>query len=146
MTLESIELWHKRARPHPDAAAFNIQLACHLEEIAEMFEVVSVSVGQDDASFPLWYQLKALSDGLKAGELHATINAGERQQFLDSLADQVVTAVGVGHCAGMRTAEGIERVNTSNWSKTVDGEFQRDAQGKITKPATYVPPNLEGLF
>jgi hypothetical protein len=146
MSIESIELWHKRARPNPADADFQIQLAVHLEELAEMFEVLTVQEGREDASFPLWRQLKVLSDGLKAGEMHATINPGEREAFLDALADQIVTAVGVGHCAGMQTAEAVARVNTSNWTKTVDGEFQRDAQGKITKPATYVKPNLEGLY
>ena len=146
MTIESIELWHKRARPAPYDADFQIQLACHLEELAEMFEVLTVQEGQIDASFPLWRQLKVLSDGLKAGEMHAKINNGERKAFLDSLADQIVTAVGVGHCAGMHTAEAVARVNTSNWSKTVDGEFLRDAQGKITKPAAYVKPDLKGLY
>lgn len=146
MTIESIELWQRRARPAPTDSDFNIALAVHLEELAEMFEVLTVQEGQIDASFPLWRQLKVLSDGLKAGEMHAKINTGERKAFLDSLADQIVTAVGVGHCAGMHTAEAVARVNTSNWTKTVDGEFQRDAQGKITKPATYVKPNLEGLY
>ena len=70
----------------------------------------------------------------------------DREEFLDSLADQVVTAIGAGHCAGMKTAEAIERVNVSNWTKTVDGEFQRDANGKIAKPSTYVPPDLKGLY
>jgi len=111
-----------------------------------MFEVLSVSDGRKDVSFPLWCTIKALSDGLKAGEMHATINPGEREAFLDALADQIVTAVGVGHCAGMQTAEAVARVNTSNWSKTVDGEFLRDAQGKITKPAAYVKPDLKGLY
>jgi hypothetical protein len=146
MSIESIELWHKRARPNPADADFQIQLACHLEELAEMFEVLTVSDGRKDVSFPLWCTIKSLSERLKAGEVHATINPGEREAFLDALADQIVTAVGVGHCAGMHTAEAVARVNTSNWSKTVDGEFQRDAQGKITKPATYVKPNLEGLY
>ena len=146
MSIESIELWQRRARPHPTAQDFNVALGVHLEEIAEMFEVLTVQHGTVDASFPVWVKLKELADGLKSGDMTASINPGEREAFLDSLADQVVTAIGVGHCAGMRTAEACERVNASNWTKTVDGEFIRDANGKIAKPATYVAPDLKGLF
>jgi len=57
-----------------------------------------------------------------------------------------VTAVGVAHCAGMNAPVALERVDTSNWTKTVNGEFLRDANGKLVKPTTYCAPNLEGLY
>ena len=40
MSTEIIELWHKRARPVPTDRDFNVQMGCHLEEIAEMLAVV----------------------------------------------------------------------------------------------------------
>lgn len=147
MTIESIELWQRRARPTPTPRDFDVQLGCHLEEICEMFEVTTVRDGAADASYPVWVGLKRLAEGLKSGEMSAYINPGERKAFLDSLADQVVTSVGVGHCAGMKTGEAIRRVDRSNWSKfDADGHPSFDENGKIAKPATYVKPDLEGLY
>ena len=149
MSIESIELWQRRARPTPTPRDFDVQLGCHLEEICEMFEVTTVHeyVGAEDESYPVWLKLKRLSECLKSGEMTACINPGERKAFLDSLADQVVASVGVGHCAGMKTGEAIRRVDRSNWSKfDADGHPSFDENGKIAKPATYVKPDLDGLY
>ena len=146
MTIEAIDLWHKRARPNPTDADFNVQLGCHLEEVAEMLD--SMEFGRDGETYESYATtLGVISDiatALKRGWTVARIK--DRKEFLDSLADQIVTAVGVGHCANMDVPTALERVSTSNWSKTVDGEFIRDANGKIAKPATYVAPDLEGLY
>lgn len=145
--IEAIELWHKRARPTPTARDLDVQIACHLEEIVEMLDTLvfytsfSETLGEHTMARSA---LHSMSQSLKTGLM--SVGIADREELLDSLADQIVTAVGVGHCAGMQTAEACVRVNTSNWSKTVDGEFIRDAQGKIAKPATYVAPDLDGLF
>ena len=39
--LDKVVEWHKKARPTPDDAAFNVQLGCHLEEVVEMLVVLS---------------------------------------------------------------------------------------------------------
>lgn len=71
----------------------------------------------------------------------------DRKEFLDSLADQIVTGVGTGHCAGMQTVEACERVNESNWSKyDAGGRPIFDANGKITKGPSYKKPGLGGLY
>jgi hypothetical protein len=147
MTIESIELWHKRARPNPSDADFSVQLGCHLEEIVEMLDTLVLDMPTGEMLGEHTLARSALNDMSQHLKKHVAI-AGvfDREAFLDSLADQVVTAIGVGHCAGMKTSHAIERVNTSNWTKTVDGEFMRDAHGKIAKPASYVPPDLQGLF
>jgi len=146
MSIESIELWHKRARPNPTDKDFSIQVACHLEEVVEMLDTLMFDHGSPMPGSGTLARsaLDTLSAALKKG--YATASVLDRKELLDSLADQIVTAVGVGHCAGMQTAKACERVNTSNWTKTVDGEFIRDANGKIAKPATYVAPDLEGLY
>ena len=38
--IQSINNWHAAARPNPTQANFNTQVACHIEEILEMFEEV----------------------------------------------------------------------------------------------------------
>lgn len=72
--------------------------------------------------------------------LEPTIN---KVELLDSLADQIVTAVGVAHMMGFDILGALEEVNRSNFSKFEDGKPVFDANGKITKGKDYVKPNLE---
>lgn len=145
--MKSIELWHKRARPEPDEKAFNVQLGCHLEEIVEMLTTLEVKGKEEE--FLLWkitYDLHTLGIRLKEG--YVTIKLRDRQEFLDSLADQIVTAVGTGYCAGMKVPEAVEEVNNSNWSK-FDQETGLpifNEHGKIIKGVAYKAPDLKGLF
>lgn len=144
MSTEAIELWHKRARPEPTAADFNVQLGCHLEEIVEMMDTLDLL---DDLG--AWREAQEvmlmLADWLKKGTVTAQIT--DRKEFLDSIADQVVTGIGAAYCAGMKGAAACDRVNTSNWSKfDEDGQPIRDANGKITKGPNYQPPVLDGLY
>ena len=128
MSTEAIELWHKRARPEPTAADFNVQLGCHFEEIEEMMR--SIDTSDDELWHDVRLQVLTLAKLLKINELKATIN--DRNEFLDSIADQVVTGIGAAHCAGMKGAVACDRVNTSNWSKfDHNGQPIRDANGKI---------------
>ena len=62
--------------------------------------------------------------------------------LLDSLADQVVTAIGVAHCAGMDFPGALAEVNRSNWSKFENGAPVFLTGGKIGKGEFYTPPNL----
>jgi hypothetical protein len=90
-------------------------------------------------------ELQEMEIELKNGELLANIT--DRKEFLDSLADQVVTAVGAGYCAGMKTADAVAAVNRSNYSKfDKNGYPIFNKQGKIAKGADYAPPNLEGMY
>ena len=141
--IESIEMWHKRARPNPDHEAFNVQLGCHFEEITEMLYALEAenSVTQDKLAQARMLMQK-LADGFKAGLYEAW--ASDRVEFLDSIADQVVTGIGTAYCAGMKAAKGVQIVNTSNWSKFDHrGQPFKDQNGKITKGPNYLPPHLD---
>lgn len=143
MSIDSIELWHKRARPEVDAKAFNVQLGCHFEEIVEMLAVLNMS--QNDTLVRARAALSWLADGLKAGRLEANIT--DRKELLDSLADQIVTAVGVGYTAGMKTVDAVDAVNRSNWSKFDDEGFPIfNEHGKIAKGPKYARPVLDNLY
>jgi len=147
MSADQIELWHKRARPTPTMDDLNVQLGCHFEEIIEMMDtLVFDSIdGQEYVTDDLYGQLFDISQRLKLGLIKAEIT--ERKEFLDSIADQVVTGIGVGHCAGMKTAEAIAAVNRSNYSKfDKNGMPMFDEQGKVMKGPDYEPPDLEGLY
>lgn len=143
MMIDPIEMWHRRARPEPTAAKFNVQLGCHFEEIAEMMDSMMCS------DQPEWLQLKRditlMANRLKSGAV--TTEVLFRKDFLDSIADQIVTGVGTGYCAGMQVTEAVRRVNTSNWSKyDTDGNPIFSPQGKIMKGPDYKEPDLEGLY
>jgi hypothetical protein len=153
MSIDSIGLWHKRARPNPSHRDFDVQLGCHLEEVVEMLATVDFSYTDEFGSYPpvkghntaAYSALKQLADNLKSGATEARIT--DRKELLDSLADQIVTSVGVGHCAHMDVTEACVRVNSSNFSKYDDnGQPLRDANGKIAKGPRYAPPDLEGLY
>ena len=143
MTTEAIELWHRRARPEPTATDFNVQLGCHFEEIEEMMR--SIVTDDEEVWQEVRLQIYVLSKLLKLNELKARVD--DRKEFLDSIADQVVTGIGAAYCAGMKGAAACDRVNTSNWSKfDENGQPIRDANGKITKGPNYQPPVLDGLY
>jgi hypothetical protein len=146
MSTEAIELWHKRARPEPTAADFNVQLGCHFEEIQEMactlegVDVIMIKL-LDEFDSVVSQIATRLKKGLSAVEII------DRKEFLDGVADQVVTGVGAAYCAGMRGAAACDRVNTSNWSKfDENGQPIRDQNGKIAKGPNYQPPVLDGLY
>ena len=143
MSVDQIELWHRRARPNPTEEDFNVQLGCHLEEIVEMLAVVNTT--HNDALVRARTALSWLADNLKSGNASAYIS--DRKEFLDSLADQIVTSTGVGYCAGMKTAEAVSAVNRSNYSKfDKNGYPIFNENGKIAKGPDYAPPDLEGLY
>lgn len=141
MSIDSTELWHRRGRPEPTARELDIQLGCHVEEFVEMLACVQLN----NTWTNMRYELTLLADRLKSGQESAVIH--DRKELLDSLADQIVTAVGVGHCAGMKMSDAVDAVNKSNWSKyDDDGEPVFDENGKIMKGPNYKRPYLEGLY
>ena len=147
-----IEMWHKRARPNPTADDFDVQLGCHIEEFLEMLDVLKLTVQHprdwenfDEEFSEMFDTLFCISSQLKRGTMRAEIT--NRKEFLDAIADQVVTGVGAAHCAGMQATEAVRRVNASNFSKfDKDGQPIRDKDGKIAKGPDYKKPDLEGLY
>lgn len=138
-----ITLWHKRARPNPTEQHFDVQLGCHIEEFVEMLDAME---GADPLTrnrvAAARQMLAMLSDGLKDGTYEMEVT--DRVGFLDSLCDQIVTSVGVAHCAGMNIDKGLGIVNSSNWSKFDEqGQPIFDANGKVKKGSRYTPPHLD---
>ena len=148
MSIDCIELWHKRARPNPTEKDFNVQLGCHMEEFVEMIEALrfthknGTGVEMPGKNSMIYQQVKDFADGLKSGRITADI--ANRKELVDALADQIVTAVGVGHTANMKITKAVDIVTTSNWSKfSPEGQPYFDQNGKILKGPNYVPPALE---
>jgi predicted HAD superfamily Cof-like phosphohydrolase len=145
VSIASINAWHQAARPSPTDADLRVQIGCHLEEVVEMIDaLVGADGDSEEARQAASAALDAMAIGLKRGQLDVAI--ADRRALLDSIADQVVTAVGVAHCAHMKPVEAAAEVDRSNWTKFVDGKPVRDANGKIKKGPYYTPPNLEGMY
>jgi hypothetical protein len=145
MSIEAIALWHKRARPEPTFEDFNVQLGCHFEEITEMLIALEGEDGKSSNKLgDVRLAMMTLAEGFKAG--HYKAFPIQRVEFLDSLADQVVTAVGVAHCDKMKMVDAVDEVNSSNWSKfDSNGQPTFTEQGKIKKGPNYRQPNLENF-
>lgn len=130
----------------PTTKNCNVQIGVHFEEVVEMLDTLEgVDDVTDNAVERARNSLRLLSVLLKQGEGEVTIIS--RKDYLDALCDQIVTATGCGHVAGVDVVKGIERVNRSNFSKfDKDGQPIFDANGKITKGPDYVKPDLTGLY
>ena len=144
------ELWFKRAKPEPTEQNFNVQVGVHFEEFVEMLDTMRFYAPTfpggtlQGAVMSLRNKLHTLAEDLKSGKVQAVVE--DRIEFLDSLADQIVTATGAGYMAGMNVPAALDRVNASNFSKfSDDGMPLFDANGKIKKGPNYRKVNLEDL-
>lgn len=140
MTIKQTLEWFKAAIPAPDNRTLSVQVGCHLEEVAEMLGVVTSAGDTDKALAMAFRELHIASDGLKSGE--ACIECADRTELLDSLCDQIVTAVGIAHMMGMDIEGALAEVNRSNFSKFENGAPVFLEGGKIGKGADYLAPDL----
>lgn len=131
-TIQQILDWHHAACPEPGKKEISVQVGCHYEEIAEMF--IATNNHEEDATY--------YAEFYKGKYGHENIANFDKLALLDSLCDQIVTALGVGYRMGFDMAGALTEVARSNDSKMVDGAFQYDKNGKVIKPEGYSPPDL----
>jgi len=134
-TITSIATWFRLAVPKPTEQSTQVQIGCHFEEVAEMAAACGLVV---DEVF-----IHRLADKFKANKAYLKVN---REELLDALADQIVTAVGVAHMLEMDIVGALKEVDRSNYSKFVDGKPVFKPNGKIDKGPAYTPPDLSGYF
>ena len=133
--------WFELAVPKPTGKNLAIQYGCHLEEVAEMLE----AIGDIEES----QHLDCLGDYYKQTAINevTTVNINKEPQrdteILDSLCDQIVTALGVGYMFGFDMQKALAEVVRSNFSKFENGKPVFDDNGKIKKGANYTPPQLQ---
>lgn len=133
--IASITNWFKEAVPTPTHDNVRVQVGVHLEETSEMLTAVGLRRNA--------IQLGEVAMMLKTNQLD--IRTIDRVELLDSLCDQIVTAIGVAHMLGMDISGALQEVDRSNWSKFVDGKAQFNDHGKIIKGPNYSAPAL-GAF
>lgn len=138
---------------------FNAQVACDVEEMGEYLEALG-----DAMDFPhqsdigLLFSIatgtmKLISTYIRnlngVGLFNKLMEAPphKKTKLLDAICDREVTANGVAYMLNFRKDYADHLVQRSNDSKlvVVNGKRQanRDASGKIQKPPTFVPVNLD---
>ena len=142
--LNGIVIWFQRGVPEPKTKNFSTQLGVHLEEGVETLRALDAR--NDETDKLLVAAMSAMHElGEHLKEHDDVIRIRDRIEFLDGLCDQVVTATGCSHMAGMDIVGAIQQeVNPSNYSKfDSDGQPYFNAHQKIIKGPDYVKPNLE---
>lgn len=146
-TLKQIEKFQTKALIEGETALHGTSrnFGYHIEEIIEMLDAtVGMSLEAGSLLSDAKKALKQVANHAKAGTMMFSI--ADRCEFLDALADQVVTATAVAVNAKMDLPSAVDEVHYSNLSKLFNDEFIRDEAGKIVKPITYLKPNLNGLY
>ncbi|AHB79500.1 nucleoside triphosphate pyrophosphohydrolase family protein [Shigella phage pSb-1] len=133
--------WFEIAVPNPTSKNISTQMGCHLEEVEEMLQTIYPN-GIYDAEL-----LQRAQDALTNLANHMKRKADAYRidvstDLLDSLADQIVTATGVGTFLGMNVPGALAEVNRSNYSKFEDGEPVFNENKKVMKGKDYTPPDL----
>ena len=142
--IAQIKRWLETAFPNPTAKDQATQIGVHLEEVTEFME----AIGSSKAATIL---VQEVSDNFKqspdiyqdADGNQITLPEDFKEQMLDALCDQIVTAMSVAHSMGFDIVGAIKEVNASNWSKFEDGKPLYDANGKVIKGKNYFKPNLK---
>lgn len=146
-TIASIVKWFEKTRPEKTARDYLAQLACHFEEVAECID----AIGYDHhAVLRLRDRLRETLASYASYTSYADSDCKGnplpedwRKELLDALCDQIVTAIGVAHCANLDIVGALAEVNYSNWSKFENGEPIRNEYGKVIKGSNYRAPVLD---
>ncbi|MCP3680549.1 MAG: nucleoside triphosphate pyrophosphohydrolase family protein [Gammaproteobacteria bacterium] len=126
--------WFEQAIPEPTYEQRCIQVGCHFEEVSEMAKAIG--------DFDLEFEISIAANEYKKEVGFIPDQCINRIELADSLADQIVTAVGTAYMYGIDIIGALAEVNRSNFSKFEDGKPVFDENGKITKGLNYKKPDL----
>jgi len=133
--------WFGKAVSKPTQQSVSVQIGVHFEEVGEMLNAIQtddyVTAQYLDAA---QNTLEGLANHLK--KTHPVLRIKDRVAFIDSIADQLVTAIGSAYMLQMDPIGALIEVNESNYSKFVDGEPLFDENKKIKKGPNYRKPDL----
>ena len=141
MNIEKIINWFKAAKPNPTDKDKATQIGAHFEEVSEMMQALSCSPVQVHQISEEFYASSAINKDIDGKCLELPENW--EIDLLDSLCDQIVTAIGVGYMMGFDMVGALDEVNLSNWSKfDENGNPIFNENGKIVKGENYFKPDL----
>ena len=131
--------WFELAVPEPTLKSQMVQIGCHFEEVAEMM----VELGNRHESLEIDNLADYYKNLFTDSEHIEPLSLEKDIELLDSLCDQIVTALGVGYMFGFDMQKALAEVVRSNFSKFENGKPVFDDNGKIKKGANYTPPQLQ---
>lgn len=141
MNIEKVIDWFKAAKPNPTEKDKATQIGAHFEEVAEMMAALSCNSVQARQISQEFYACDAIDKDIDGKFLELPKNW--EIDLLDSLCDQIVTAIGVGYMMGFDMVGALKEVNLSNWSKfDENGNPIFNENGKIVKGKNYFKPDL----
>jgi predicted HAD superfamily Cof-like phosphohydrolase len=145
--ITNIRDWFETAKPDETRSVHDVQVqtGVHFEEIYEMIaEITPLSTETDVLLAKAKQAMKDLADHFKQStDIVFIIDDDAHVNYLDSLCDQIVTAIGTAHFMGYDISPAVEEVDASNWSKFIDGQCIKDSNGKIAKGPDYFKANLK---
>jgi predicted HAD superfamily Cof-like phosphohydrolase len=140
-TLQNTVLFFAKAFPEPSDKNRTTQMGVHFEEIAEMLKELDGDTPHSRALLRTAHA--AMHDLAEHSKKTGGIFVTDRQAFLDSIADQLVTATGCAYHHQMDAVGALNEVNRSNFSKFDDnGQPIFDENRKVTKGPNYSKPDL----
>lgn len=146
-TITNIRDWFETAKPDETRSVRDVQVqtGVHFEEIHEMLcEISALDPETDVLLAKAKLAMKDLADRFKQStDIVFIIDEANHVNYLDSLCDQIVTATGVAHFMGYEIVPALAEVDRSNWSKFINGECVKDANGKIAKGPDYFKAALD---
>lgn len=92
MDIQEIIEWFKAAKPEPTEKDKATQIGCHFEEVSEMLQALSCIREQVDDVSQEFYSSDAIDKDIDGKVMELPENW--QIELLDSLCDQIVTAVG----------------------------------------------------
>lgn len=130
--------WFELAVPEPTLKSQMVQIGCHFEEVAEMM----AELGNRYESLEIDNLADYYKNSFTDSEHIEPLSLEKDIELLDSLCDQIVTALGVGYMFSFDMKKALAEVVRSNFSKFENGKPVFDDNGKIKKGASYTPPQL----
>lgn len=81
-------------------------------------------------------------------ELAEAVELDDRVEMLDALIDILVVTIGAVHSMGANGAAAWDEVMKTNFAKVdpVTGKVRKRPDGKVLKPAGWVPPDLSNFI
>lgn len=141
MNIEKIINWFKAAKPNPTEKDKTTQIGANLEAVSEMLRAVSCDTPPVSQASQDFYAYPSIDRDIDGSVI--TLCENWEIDLLDSLCDQIVTAIGVGYMMGFDMVGALKEVNLSNWSKfDENGNPIFNENGKIVKGENYFKPDL----
>jgi predicted HAD superfamily Cof-like phosphohydrolase len=124
-----------------------LYVGLQLEEMIEKLEPIADMIDKYDRMRVLrraMFDMETEANKFKSGYYDPAVNEADRTAMLDADIDLAWVSFGGSYAMGADVEGAANEVARSNLSKVnkLTGKMDKDANGKIMKPADFSPPNL----